>query len=159
MYESMCTARGSCSDSLACSFMQMMDTSMGRTPGGLRTITILEPGAPLFALVLPSEDFTVYNLMKEIKDCLRILKRDQRIRLGGIDLHPTRILPPGDIRVTVEKIKKPCGYCGSAYRRGVSRGARLFICSGCYEVQYCSKLCQHMDWEKHKNLCSLAYTA
>ncbi len=50
-----------------------------------------------------------------------------------------------------EMIRLPrCEGCGLTER---ALGTKLFTCSGCRSVKYCSRDCQKDDWKKHKSMC------
>lgn len=51
----------------------------------------------------------------------------------------------------VESSGSQCGNCKSAAADDV----KLLRCSGCNEIEYCSKACQKSDWKVHKALCKI----
>lgn len=46
----------------------------------------------------------------------------------------------------LKKMNKECAYCKIQPKD-------VFYCGKCKRVQYCSRLCQRVDWKTHKDVC------
>jgi hypothetical protein len=72
-------------------------------------------------------------------------------------------LPNGEQHQQSAVKEKKCNNCGSLTRKDLNgnldaeKKSKLLICTGCSNVNYCSKECQKKDWKSgHKQICATA---
>lgn len=98
------------------------------------------------------EEFLIANGITNPSVCLDYIRKRERelrkIQIGGAYVEPP--MNPRD----------QCASCNS-FGRVISNGRMkpLLECSICRNIKYCSKVCQKIDWTRHKEPCKCVVTA